>query len=92
MARTKEKDEKRAVLRSVALDDTRKAKVAARDKPGDPGRQIWRTPTQKHIVDFSAWETGGFDSAFQKLIRGLRQYYAPADPPATPDADAAGAP
>ena len=49
-----------------------------------PGRPLWRTLQQKLILDFSGWETDAFDVAFSKLLRGLKQYYGPPDPPATP--------
>jgi hypothetical protein len=81
MARAKEKAEGRAVLCPVALDDAWKAKVAAKDKPGDPSRPLWRTLTQKLIVDFS--KRGGFDEAFEKLLRGLKTNYGTADTPAS---------
>src|SRR5262249_39720121 len=75
MARQKEKSEKRSVLCPVSLDDTWKAKVAAEDGPGDPFRGLWRTLTGKYIVDFTGWESGTFDGAFQKLLRGLKTNY-----------------
>jgi hypothetical protein len=43
MARSKEKAEGRAVLCPVALDNAWKTKVEAKDGPGDPNRQLWRT-------------------------------------------------
>jgi len=83
MARNKEKAEGRAVLCPVALDDAWKAKVDAKDGPGDAGRALWRTLTQKLVVDFSTWKTMAFEKAFEKLLRGLKLYYGPVDPPAT---------
>jgi hypothetical protein len=77
MARAKEKAEKRAVLCPVALDDAWKAKVDAKGGPGDPSRQLWRTLTQKLVVDFSGWKTKAFEEAFQKLVRGLKVNYGP---------------
>ena len=77
MARQKEKAEKRAVLCPICLDDAWKAKVAAKDTPGDPSRQLWRTLQQKLVVDFHGWETGAFEGAFQKLLRGLKTNYVP---------------
>jgi hypothetical protein len=77
MARAKERNEKRAVLCPVALDDAWKAKVDAKGSPGDPSRALWRTLTQKLVVDFSGWKTEAFDEAFQKLVRGLKVNYGP---------------
>jgi TIR domain/Pentapeptide repeats (8 copies) len=77
MARIKEKDERRAVLCPVALDDAWRAKVTAKDGPGDPFRGLWRTLTGKLIVDFSGWKTKAFDESFQKLLRGLKMNYGP---------------
>ena len=77
MARSKEKAEGRAVLCPVALDDAWKAKVEAKDGPGDPSRALWRTLQQKLVVDFSGWETKSFEDAFQKLVRGLKVNYGP---------------
>ena len=77
MARQKEKAEGRVVLCPVALDDAWKAKVEAKDSPGDPSRQLWRTLTQKLVVDFSGWNTEAFDESFQKLLRGLKTNYGP---------------
>jgi TIR domain len=77
MARRKEKAEKRAVLCPVSLDDAWETKVAANDAPGDPSRVLWRTLEQKFVVDFSGWESGGFEGSFQKLLRGLKLHYGP---------------
>ncbi len=77
MARNKEKSEGRAVLCPVALDDAWKAKVAAKDGPGDPSRPLWRTLTQKLVIDFSRWKTKAFDASFNKLLRGLKKNYGP---------------
>ncbi len=77
MARAKEKVEGRAVLCPLALDDAWNAKVSAKDGPGDPSRQLWRTLTQKLILDFSEWKSGSFDDVFQKLVRGLSTNYRP---------------
>ena len=77
MARSKEKAEGRAVLCPLTLDDAWKAKVGAEDGPGDPSRHLWRTLTQKLILDFSEWRTQAFDDVFQKLVRGLNTNYAP---------------
>jgi uncharacterized protein YjbI with pentapeptide repeats len=82
MARQKEKAEGRAVLCPVALDDAWEAKVDASDGPGDPSRPLWRTLTQKLVMDFSPWKTKAFDKVFEKLVRGLRTYYGPKHPPA----------
>jgi hypothetical protein len=81
LARAKEKAEKRAVLCPIALDNAWEAKVAAKDNPGDPSRPLWRTLTQKLVVDFS--KGGGFGEAFQKLLRGLKVNYGPADAPSS---------
>ena len=83
MARSKEKAEGRAVLCPVALDDTWKTKVEAKDGPGDPNRQLWRTLKKDLVVDFSGWKTKAFNKAFQTLLRGLKIYYGPTNPPAT---------
>jgi uncharacterized protein YjbI with pentapeptide repeats len=81
MARKKEKVEGRAVLCPVALDDAWRAKVDASDGPGDPSRPLWRTLTQKLVIDFSPWKTKAFDEVFGKLVRGLRVHYGPKDAP-----------
>jgi hypothetical protein len=77
MARRKEKDEKRAVLCPIALDDAWKAKVEAKDTPGDPSRALWRTLQQKLAVDFSGWKTKAFRGSFEKLLQGLKLHYGP---------------
>ncbi len=77
MARNKEKDQGRAVLCPIALDDAWKEKIAAKDQPGDPSRHLWRTLQQKLILDFSGWDTELFDESFQKLVRGLKTNYGP---------------
>ena len=77
MAREKERAEKRAVLCPVALDDAWKAKVAAKGRPGDPSRVLWRTLKEKLVVDFGGWESGAFEGPFEKLLRGLKLYYGP---------------
>jgi hypothetical protein len=77
MARNKEKAEGRAVLCPLAVDDAWKAKVGAKDGPGDANRQLWRTLAQKLVLDFSEWKTGTFDVVFQKLVRGLNTNYRP---------------
>jgi uncharacterized protein YjbI with pentapeptide repeats len=77
MARTKERAEGRAVLCPVALDDAWKSKVAAKDGPGDPSRQLWRTLQQKLVIDFTRWNTKAFGESFQKLLRGLHTNYTP---------------
>jgi hypothetical protein len=76
MARQKEKDERRAVLCPIALDGAWKDKVGANDGPGDPSRQLWRTLTQKLVLDFSE-KSEAFDVVFQKLVRGLKPNYGP---------------
>jgi hypothetical protein len=77
MARQKEKAEKRAVLCPISLDDAWKAKVAAKDNPGDPSRPLWRTLQQKLVMDFHGWKTKAFEDSFQKLLRGLKTNYGP---------------
>jgi hypothetical protein len=79
MARRKEKDEKRAVLSPIALDGAWKAKVAAKDTPGDPSRALWRTLSQKLVVDFSGWKTRAFEGSFEKLLLGLKLHYGPVE-------------
>jgi hypothetical protein len=77
MARSTEKAEGRAALCPVALDDAWKDKVEAKDGPGDPSLQLWRTFKQKLVLDLSEWETEGFDVAFQRLLRGLKTNCGP---------------
>ena len=81
MARKKEKEEKRDVLCPIALDDSWKSKL----EPDDPYRGLWRTLTAKNVLDFSMWNSGEFESTYEKLIRGLKIYYPPADKSATSD-------
>ena len=81
MARKKEKEEKRDVLCPIALDDSWKSKL----EPDEPYRGLWRTLTQKNVLDFSKWDSGEFESTYEKLIRGLKIYYPPADKSATSD-------
>ena len=40
-------------------------------------RALWRTVTDKLIVDFSKWETKAFDDQFKTLMRGLKINYEP---------------
>jgi hypothetical protein len=80
MARQKEKAEKRAVLCPICLDDAWKAKVAAKDTPGDPSRPLWRMLQQKLVVDFHGWKTKAFEDSFQKLLRGSMTNYGPGSP------------
>jgi hypothetical protein len=77
MARKKEKAEGRAVLCPICLDDAWRKKVEAEDGPDDEFQGLWRTVTGQLIVDFSGWESGAFDGAFQKLLRGLKTNYRP---------------
>ena len=81
MARAKEKAGGRAVLCPVALDESWKRKIDATGQPGDPSRALWRTLTQKLIVDFSGWKSDDFDRAFQKLLTGLKVNYGPRQAP-----------
>jgi hypothetical protein len=60
----------------VALDDSWKAKV--QDKESDD-RHLWRTLTKKNILDFSGWQSGGFEEPFRKLLDGIKRYYGVAD-------------
>jgi uncharacterized protein YjbI with pentapeptide repeats len=82
MGRQKEKDEGRAVLCPIALDDSWKVKVKASGGSGDPNRQLWLTLTQKLVMDFSSWKTEAFNDEFAKLVRGLKLNYGPNVPPA----------
>lgn len=66
-ARTKEKDTGREVLCPIALDDSWKEKAK--------GSVLWRKVKDKNVLDFSEWQAGGFDSPFQKLIRGMKVNY-----------------
>ena len=75
MVREKEKSEGHPVLCPIALDDAWKAKVGAKDGPGDPTRYLWRTVKQKLVIDFSKWKTRAFNTAFKKLLRGLKVDY-----------------
>jgi hypothetical protein len=84
MARKKEKEEKRDVLCPIALDDSWKSKL----EPDDPYRGLWRTVTGKNVLDFSKWNSGEFESPYEKLIRGLKKYYPPADKSAGSDSTA----
>ena len=77
MARSKEREEDRAVLCPIALDDAWKAKVEAKNSPGDPSRQLWRTLQQKLVIDCSRWKTKAFEESFKKLLRGLKTNYGP---------------
>jgi hypothetical protein len=76
LARSKEKEQNRAVLCPVALDDCWKAKV--QDKNADD-RHLWRTLTKKNILDFSGWRSDGFEEPFTKLLDGIKRYYGAAD-------------
>lgn len=69
MARQKEKEERRDVLRPVALDDSWKAKVK--------GEVLWRQLTKKNILDFSGWKTKKCGPQFEKLVKGMKIYYEP---------------
>jgi hypothetical protein len=63
------------LLSPIALDDAWKSKLA-RD---DSFRGLWRTLTAKNVLDFSKWNSGEFESTYEKLIRGLKIYDPPAD-------------
>ncbi len=75
MARKKEKEENRDVLCPIALDDSWKSKLD-RD---ESDRALWRTLTKKNVLDFSKWKTKAFEPVYQKLVRGLKIWYPPAD-------------
>jgi uncharacterized protein YjbI with pentapeptide repeats len=80
IAHQRERAEKRSILCPIALDDSWKTKVAAKDNPGDRFRALWRQLTAMLIVDFS--DEGAFDEAFGKLLRGLKVW--PTLPPPAP--------
>jgi len=63
MARKKEKEVKRDVLCPIALDDSWKSKLG----PQDPYRGLWRTLTQKNVLDFSKWNSAEFELEYEKL-------------------------
>jgi len=72
MARRKEKEEHRAVLCPIALDDSWKAKM----EPTQPNRALWLTIKQKLVIDFTEWDKNkAFEHQFQKLLRGLKRNY-----------------
>ena len=73
MARRKEKEENRDVLCPVALDDSWKSKLDNESA----NRALWRTLTDKLILDFSKWNTKAFATPFEKLLRGLKKNYPP---------------
>jgi TIR domain len=77
MARDKENEQNRPVLCPIALDDSWKEKVGAKDGSGDSSRHLWRTLQQKLIIDFSGWDSTAFEEAFRKLVRGLKENYSP---------------
>jgi hypothetical protein len=70
MARKKETDEGRDVLCPIALDGAWKAKVL-----GEPD-VLWRQVKKKHVLDFSKWKTKAFEPVFEKLLTGLKTWYA----------------
>ncbi len=71
----KEKAEKRDVLCPVALDEAWKAKTE---------HVPWHKVKEKNILDFSKWETEAFEGEFEKLLRGLKKYYPPAEQEGSP--------
>jgi len=75
MARQKEKEEKRDVLCPIALDDSWRSKM----EPQESNRTLWLTLKQKNVLDFSEWTTEAFVPVYQKLVRGLKIYYPPAN-------------
>ncbi len=68
MARKKEREEHRDVLCPVALDDSWKAKM---------NDVLWRQVKKKNVLDFAKWKTKAFNAQFEKLVKGLKIYYAP---------------
>lgn len=69
-ARTREKKEDRPILCPIALDDTWKEKVK--------NSVSWRAVTEKNVIAFpnSKSKSRAFDEAFQKLCKGLNEFYA----------------
>lgn len=70
-ARRKEKEQDRDILCPVALDEAWKDKVL-----NNPDVS-WEHLGKKNVLDFSQWETDGFDTQFKKLLSGLKIYYGP---------------
>jgi hypothetical protein len=75
MARRKEREESRDVLCPLALDDSWKSKM----DPDEPNRALWLTLRQKLVLDFSKWKTKAFEPTLERLLRGLKMYYPPAE-------------
>ena len=71
--RKREKDLKTNILCPVALDDSWKSKLDIESS----NRALWRTLTDKLIIDFSKWKTKAFETPFEKLMRGLKKNYPP---------------
>jgi hypothetical protein len=48
-----------------------------RSADGDetPDRKLWRTLTQKKVLDFSRWKTKAFGPEFDKLLDGIKKWY-----------------
>ena len=65
------------MLCPVALDDAWKAKM---------NDVLWRQVKKKHVLDFSKWKTKAFNAQFEKLLKGLKIYYAPKVQAEDPDA------
>jgi hypothetical protein len=63
----KEQAEGRYVLCPVALDDSWETYTRK--------QRIMRQVQESNILDFSAWETNGFDVQFDKLLRGMKTNY-----------------
>ena len=76
MARRKEKEQNRDVLCPVALDDHWKVKIK---NPKSNDWHLWRTLAEKHVLDFSGWQSDGFEEPFRKLLDGIKRYYGAAD-------------
>ncbi len=73
-ARKREKEENREILCPVAVDDTWKSEGKA---PGF-AEVLLHQVRKKWIADFSKWQDDGrFEETFERLLRGLKTYYAP---------------
>lgn len=68
-ARKREKSENRTILCPVALDDAWQSKAAS--------SVLWRTLTEKNILDFSSWRTKAYTAVFDRLVAGLKRFYSP---------------
>jgi hypothetical protein len=75
MARSREKLENRDVLCPIALDAAWKSRM----EPEAPNRALWLTIKHKNVLDFSKWRTKAFEPVYEKLLRGLKNYYPTSD-------------